>query len=820
MREHLLPLIDLDNPVPPDAADVGGKAATLARLRRAGLPVPGGVVIPAPALPKAEEEDFESLAGRVEDILGSGPWAVRSSAADEDGEDRSFAGQYLTTLNVSAEELAAAVLRTHRSGESDRVRAYRAASAAAEGVSVLIQQMVDADAAGVAFTVDPVSGRRVTIVEAVAGPGEALVSGSAEPERWLVDTTGLTAPDSPHVLDPDQALTVAELASTVESLSDGPQDIEWALVDGSIVLLQARPITTVETETLVPIPIEVPPGSWMRDSTHQPRPPSPLSTTLFEGTSFPVVFGEYGVMVDDIEFAIIGGWTYAQVRPVGTPRPRANGPERVPPRWLLYLAMKLHPTIRRRARAARKAIDTDLAGAHLARWEDEWRPRIEVDIERALDLDLASLSDSDLVAELDHRLDEVRGAGLVHTRLGVAVTLVLYRFFQTCDRLLGWSTRQALELFEGLSEASTEPGRRMAALVSLASSDESVKSELTSGRPDIQRIRSFSPEFGGAFDELVRAAGHRALEYEVASPTLAERPETLLGLVAHHVEGGIDPLAAEHLATERREAAEKRARELLRHRSPSDLAEFEQHLARAREAYPVREDNAWLTTSSQIALGRYLVLEFGRRLAERTQIETPDDVFYVGIPDMRAVLLDGSDLRPMAREGKGKWLWSLANPGPDSYGPTSEVEPPLRALQRAARFVNEAAMWAVAENFGEEPAGDDDGTLVGVPASSGRYDGPARIVHDENDFSKIRPGDVVVTPVTSPVWSIVFPTMGALVTDAGGVLSHPAIIAREHGIPAVVGTGTATSRLTDGEMVVVDGDAGTVRSITVRGGNP
>lgn len=815
MREHLLPLIDLDDPVSPDAAVWGGKAATLARLRRAGLPVPGGVVIPAPALPKAGEEGLESLAGRVEEILGSGPWAVRSSAADEDGGDRSFAGQYVTTLNVSAEELAAAVLRTHQSGESDRVHAYRGGSDTGRGVSVLIQPMVSADAAGVAFTVDPVTGRRVTVIEAVAGLGETLVSGSAEPERWLVDTTGLTIPDSPEVLTSDQALAVAELAGKVESLSEGPQDIEWAIADGSVVLLQARPVTTAGSVTPIPIPIEVPPGSWMRESTHQPRPPSPLSATVFEGTSFPIVFPEYGVMVEDIEFAVIGGWTYAQVHPVGAPPPGSKGSGRVPPRWLLYLAMKLHPAVRRRARAARRAIESDLAGAHLASWGEEWRPRMEADIQRALDLDLPSLSDSELVAELDHRLDETRRAGLVHTRLGVAVTLALYPFLQTCDRLLGWSTRQALELFEGLSEASTEPGRRMTAMVSLASSEESVRSELISGRGDIESLRSISPEFGKVFDEFVRAAGHRALEYEVASPTLAERPETLLGLVAHHLERGTDLLAAEHLATERRQAAEQSARELLGDRPPSELAEFEELLARAREAYPVREDNAWLTTSSQIALGRYLVLEFGHRLTERGQLEAPEDIFYLGLPDIRAALVDGSDLRPMAREGKGRWLWSLANPGPDTYGPTMEVEPPLRALPKAARFVNEAAMWAMAENFGKESAGDDDGTLAGVPASSGRYTGPVRVVHDEDDFPKIRPGDVVVTPVTSPVWSIVFPSMGALVTDAGGVLSHPAIIAREHGIPAVVGTGTATVSLTDGEMVQVDGDAGTVSSVPV-----
>jgi pyruvate,water dikinase len=118
-------------------------------------------------------------------------------------------------------------------------------------------------------------------------------------------------------------------------------------------------------------------------------------------------------------------------------------------------------------------------------------------------------------------------------------------------------------------------------------------------------------------------------------------------------------------------------------------------------------------------------------------------------------------------------------------------------------------MWGFAEFFGR--AGEmREGIVAGTPASPGLYTGTVRVVMGEHQFRKIRPGDVVVCPVTSPVWSVVFPTMGALVTDRGGILSHPAIIAREHGIPAVVGTGNATDVLEDGQRVTVDGGRGLV----------
>jgi pyruvate,water dikinase len=160
---------------------------------------------------------------------------------------------------------------------------------------------------------------------------------------------------------------------------------------------------------------------------------------------------------------------------------------------------------------------------------------------------------------------------------------------------------------------------------------------------------------------------------------------------------------------------------------------------------------------------------------------------------------------------KGERAWALAHPGPASYGADPGPPPPLRGLPAEARLLNEAFLWAVDRIFA--PGADAtaaDRTLTGIPASEGRYTGPVRVIRSEAEFDRLRAGDVLVCPVTSPVWSVLFPAVGALVTDHGGTLSHPAIIAREYRVPAVVATGVGTARLRDGQVVTVDGTAGTV----------
>jgi pyruvate,water dikinase len=245
----------------------GAKAAALARLVRAGFPVPDGIVLADPAAGGWPEALAPALRA-----LGAERFAVRSSAEAEDGARASFAGQLHTTLNVPAGRVAEAVRRTAGSGRGDGLAAYQARTGRRIGgpVPVLVQVMVDARAAGVAFTRHPVTGGDELVIEAVHGLGERLVAGAATPERWTVPTAphrwtpaatphrwiptatphrwagagGAVAAAGTGVLTSRQAGAVADTARRVEALFGCPQDVEWAIADGRVWVLQARPITT------------------------------------------------------------------------------------------------------------------------------------------------------------------------------------------------------------------------------------------------------------------------------------------------------------------------------------------------------------------------------------------------------------------------------------------------------------------------------------------------------------------------------------------------------------------------------------------------
>jgi pyruvate,water dikinase len=287
----------------------------------------------------------------------------------------------------------------------------------------------------------------------------------------------------------------------------------------------------------------------------------------------------------------------------------------------------------------------------------------------------------------------------------------------------------------------------------------------------------------------------------------------LIRLIHDQVASGFDP---DEVAHEVRQAAELRLGQATatlgaRH---GDIEVFRRALDRAQAAYPVREDNEFFTISLPLGVTRIAALELGRRLAQRGQTDTRDDVFFLELTEARQALESGDSRHSLVGRRKGELAWVKAHPGPGSYGTDPGPPPSFAALPAEARFVMEALLWGVDRAFetersaqrqrgGKEP-------ITGVAASPGSYTGPARIVMDESQFGKIQPGDVLVCPITSPVWSVLFPSLGALISDTGGILSHPAIIAREYQIPAVVAVGNATQILTDDQLVTVDGSAGVV----------
>ena len=552
-----------------------------------------------------------------------------------------------------------------------------------------------------------------------------------------------------------------------------------------------------------PVPATPPPGFWQREASHFPLPLTPLSRRVHRQTDWiRTACAEMGFVFDTVAFQDIGGWRYTRVVPIVD----RGGPP--PPSWLMPLLFRVLPPMRRRAATAVAAVRSDLPAQLVERWYTEWRPGLGARAAALDAVELITLTDEDLSWHLDAAIALTDDGGQIHLRLHIALAVILGEFADTCRELLGWGDVQTFELLSGGSTASTEPARALTALAGLLLRSPAFQRRLDA-MEQLKAVLAADPEFAAAFAEYLSRYGNRCLTYDLGDPTLAERPEIVLSLLRGQLDA--DPAGSE-AAADRAERTAAQARELLTGRAPGDRERFERALARAARAYPVREDNEHGTVSVPLALVRRVALEVGRRLADSGQLAAAIDVVFLEASEVSAALQDGADRRAIVRRRKGERAWILAHPGPAAYGKDPGPPPGLTGLPTEARQVNEAFLWAVDRIFAPTTqVGEKPGHVTGIAASPGTCRGPARVIKDESEFHKLRGGDVLVCPVTSPVWSVLFPNIAGLVTDSGGALSHPAIIAREFGIPAVVATRNATAVLRDGQTVVVDGTAGTVR---------
>jgi phosphohistidine swiveling domain-containing protein len=822
-----------------DRDRVGSKAANEAELLRAGFEVPEAIVITTDAFQRFLQANRIASDGAPEAVrsgtvpeeilnmlqagvngLGEHPLAVRSSGVAEDLPGASYAGQYDTRLNVRGkDDLEAALLRCWASAFNPHVVAYRNRNGqSANGMAVLIQKMVPADVAGVAFSANPVSGKRDEIViNAVRGLGERLVSGQASPDEWVVkdgEAHCQRAPES--AIDREQARAIAEMARRVEAYFGAPQDIEWALAGDQLSVLQARPITSLPDEEpeMVPIAIEVPPGFWQQDASRFPDPVTPMFTTL--GPEIAMIamqrsIEEFGLLTDGLEIIAIGGYGYQRLKPLGGKEP----PPIPMPTPLMWLLVRLMPAMRARMKQAKECVRTDRPGGYIERWYAHWLPEVEKRTGEVRDVDLEKLSDRALVQHLEEILTFFRWSVQIHGLMNNSVGFILYEFVSTCRELLGWDEAQAFELVSGTSYKSTEPGRRLHELAQMAYHHPAV-SQLLEQIDDetASRLEEVDQGFADAFAIYQHSYGCRSIRWDVLYPSLEERPGLTLRLIRDQMARGFNP--AQIKAELEQDRAEKvaEAKAALAGNAEA-LAEFERALERAEKAYPLREANQFYTFSTPMALLRYALLEIGSRLAKEGVILERDDVFFLEKDEACSALFEGGDRTELVQRRKGEMAWAKANPGPAYYG-DPPPPPSFDFLPAEARLIMGSLIWSFEQMMEYEGSGRTQiagETITGIAASSGQYTGPCRIVADETEFHKIQPGDVMVCPMTSPVWSVLCPSLGALVTDAGGLLSHPAIIAREYRIPAVVATGNATSILQDGQMVRVDGASGTIEVI-------
>jgi pyruvate,water dikinase len=760
----------------------GHKAAHLAALLRAGFDVPDGFVVAVGVEPSLEEVALEL------DAFGDAPLAVRSSSVAEDLPEASFAGQYVTVLGVrGADAVLEAIDRVRQSASSLRARSYGGGQTA--GMAVLVQRLVEGEASGVAFSANPVTGNREEVViNATRGLGEALVSGEVSGDEWIVqeDAAHLVA-ESQGAIDAPTASRVAELARRVEGHLGHPADIEWTVRAGRLVLLQARPITVLPT----PPKIVAPKGSWQKDTSHFPEPITPFGASTYgqyAASAVDRMISTWGFLPDSVAMQVIGHEAYMHVEP-------DDGGKAPPPWWLLAAVARVIPSLRRKLRKSQEMVHAGLLESIPPSWEAEHRPKLLQTIERLAETDLAALDDRALQAHLDSAMALGKEAMELHFWLFVPYMVGVYELVKTCEELLGMCLPEVMRLLQGLSVTSSAPSRELADVARRVRKRPEAKAALE--LPDAFERLSGDPVVGEALRHWLHRWGLRTIGYDPGQPSFAERPSLVLGLLAELVDG-----APENDVQKKRVEAVTAARRRL---SGEALARFDRALAFAEVVYPQREDNVFYTDNLPAGLVRLVGLEMGRRLVRRGRLARATDMAMLSPDEMRS----DADLKVLVSRRRSEIAWVRAHPGPLCYGPPPGAAPDLRGLPAAARRLNSALLWSLEEEI--TPAARTDGEDIGgLGASPGVVTGRVRVIRSAAEIEKLKAGEVLVCQITTPAWTLVFPRASALVTDGGSLLSHAAIVAREHGIPAVVGTGNATRRLRDGQLVSVDGNRGVV----------
>jgi pyruvate,water dikinase len=685
-------------------------------------------------------------------------------------------------------------------------------------MAVLVQYLIEADAAGVSFSANPITGdRSECIINAVNGLGETLVSGQVTPDEWIVHGSEVISTSSPeNAITASQALALSEMTRLAEAHFGEPQDVEWAIKDGKLYMLQSRPITALpDYIKLVPVPIDPPPGYWIRESDHFPDPLSPL----FRSTIIPrheraitEVMEEYSMLIDGVQFREIGGWLYNRMVPLGG----KDLPP--PPKWLqpiiMPLMIRLIPSMRKRIKGLVDVYKSDLMVKNIDIWYNEWKPNNIERIKEFKLVELKSISDEELVKHLEHLLSFMSNNSKIHAKL-TGTDFLVADFILTSKRILDWDEGKSIELLSGLSIQTTEPTKRLGELAQIVKSDPAIRKLLDNINKDtVDKIYNINGDFEKAFDEYMNEFGKRTLTFDLSKETLDERPELVLKLIHDQLIKSYNFESKAVLLDEARKKILKEAKKALSEKNPEQREEFESALKKAERVYPVREDHEYYLHNAPLALLRKTSLEIGNRLASLRYLEKSEDIFFLELEEVLTAFTKRLDVRDTVTRRKGELAWVKANPGPISYGGLAPPPPSMDGFPPEVKRVMEGMLWMIEGNISaeylEQKANDSSEALTGIAASPGKYTGPVRIVMSEEEFHKIEPGDVLVCPTTQPPWSILFPSIGALVTDAGGILSHPAIIAREYQIPAVVATRNATQALHDNQIVTVDGNSGQI----------
>ncbi|MDF2615105.1 MAG: phosphoenolpyruvate synthase [Clostridia bacterium] len=766
-------------------AFAGGKGSMLARMFQDGYPVPEGfVILPAAfeagKLSREAWNDICSYLNIIRKEHEGTRFAVRSSALSEDSAKASFAGEFETVLNVKTDkEIQEAIYTVFRSRESERVKAYSLVQSMEQEhkIAVVVQLMVHSEISGVIFTTDPITGSYESMIgNYVHGLGEQLVSGEANAQEFkLLRPKGKY--EGPNEFE-KYGTKLFKLAARLEKSLGIPQDIEWAVANGQIYMLQARPITTlaagnldtydmnyslngdelwINTNVAEAIPDVYPPFSWSiarrlddamnfipgyyvfsgnicgRPYMNISRRVSMIASLLGKDANSALkVLGDlYGQIPEEMNIPI-QPFSRLEVISIMSPiimrttKKTLEASKNLPafiegtPSWCIEMRERI-----KRTKTREELLDL-------------WKKELEPYFEEALNAAAIAAIKLTNVTKLDNKLTKLVGKEDANTLL---------------SNLRGSTGLESLGPVMGISKV--------------------IKGEMSR-------------------EQYLKKYGHRGPhEYELSIPDPMEDEDWLEKQIQESKKSKMD---VEDLL-QKQHAKYEAARNRFKERFPNKVKWLEKQIEKAAEGARLREEGR-----SEFVRVFRLIRAFVLRAAEFIGIS--EDVFFLYIDEIEDILAGrGREVMPIPIRKQNYEKYKALPPLPSiirgHFNPFEWAKNPNRRLD-----YYDASMPMVSAS--------DVGTLKGCAGAAGRVEGVVRILANPEEGEKLQPGEILVAATTNIGWTLLFPKAAAIITDIGAPLSHAAIVARELGIPAVVGCGNSTASLKTGDRVLVDGGQGTV----------
>ena len=540
-----------------------------------------------------------------------------------------------------------------------------------------------------------------------------------------------------------------------------------------------------QTETDTDLRFDPPgPGSWKLDAVHFPRPvtrywaethPEPFRRGFGEFTRF------YGMLLDTLDTAYPNGFSYTMMR--------LAAPEEIPAR----------------IQRAQEVFDGRLWREQLSEWDDVVKPASIATHREIQAVDPDALSDDELAAYLK-RCHEHHAAMITqHMRFTAGAMIPTGDFLAHAGGWTGLPPSDLLGLLRGAAPVSAGASSELHALVVAIAADATARELLDSDGDAgviLGELRALDGEAGRAVSAYLDLVGWRLLDgFDISGPCALELPDVLLRAIRVAAEGRDDETAGVEALT-----ADVRAKVPEERRG-----EFDELLAEARLMYRLRDERGVFSDIWASGLMRRAALAAGRRLLAAGRLRAPEHMLDATVNEMSALLSGAQEPRAEELAARAEYRAThTAKEAPPTLGDEPAPPPDPSGLPPAAARVMGAMGIVMAEMLGSSEEPHEEHLLRGLAASRGVYEGPARRIAGPAEFDRIVKGDVLVTESTSEAFNILLPLLGAIVTDSGWLLSHSAIVAREYGIPGVVGTREATERIADGTRVIVNGDSGEV----------